>query len=57
MIPRPIYEALPFIYAAAGAYVFLTLDPTVGKASGVLLMTAAFVVFSMRKHYRKGDII
>jgi len=53
MIPRPIYEALPAIYAGAGAYTFLTLEPTVGKVSGILLMLAAVIIYNLRKQYRK----
>ena len=53
MIPRPIYEALPAIYAGAGVFTLLDLDPMVGKISGVLLILASLIIYSLRNQYRK----
>ena len=53
MIPRPIYEALPHIYVAAGTLSALNLDPTGGKLSGALLAIAGVVIFKLRRNYRR----
>lgn len=53
MLPRPVYESLPFVYVGVGAISALGLDPTFGKLSGVTLIAAAWTIFSLRRAYRR----
>jgi hypothetical protein len=53
MIPRPIYELLPYLYLAFGALAAAGLDMTEGKVSGILLCFAGFLIFKMRSDYRR----
>lgn len=53
MIPKPIYELLPYLYLAGGSAAVLGLDPTSGRVSGALLIIAGLVIRSMRKAYRQ----
>lgn len=53
MIPKPIYEMMPVIYAGAGGYCLITLEYWTGKGAGLLLLSAAFLVFSLRSSYRR----
>ena len=53
MIPKHIYELLPFLYVLAGMASVMGLDVSSGKASGVLLMIAGVSVYKMRLDYRR----
>jgi hypothetical protein len=48
MIPEPIYKALPYIYALGGLASLFNFDPTIGKISGVLLISASLIIFKLR---------
>lgn len=52
MLPRAIYEILPFIYAPAGLIAVAGLDTTYGRICGALLLSAAVSIYTMRKLYR-----
>lgn len=52
MIPRPLYEALPYLYTSAGLAAALKLDTPLGRLSGGLLFLAGLAVWAMRRHYR-----
>lgn len=52
MIPKPLYEALPYIYMAIGLLASLGLDVTSGRASGLIMIFAGFQVWQLRKQYR-----
>ena len=47
-----LYNALPYIYTAGGVLTLLTTGETIGRFSGVLLISAAMLVFHMRIEYR-----
>lgn len=53
MIPRPIYEALPYLYFFGGITAALGLDPTSGRFSGILLIIAGLVIYEMRQRHRQ----
>jgi hypothetical protein len=55
MMPRPVYEALPHLYVVGGAIAALGIDPTYGRAAGVLLIFAGWTVFSLRREYRRRN--
>ncbi|CAK0742569.1 hypothetical protein CCP3SC1_1330002 [Gammaproteobacteria bacterium] len=47
------YETLPFLYSAGGVAVIIFSSEPVGRASGILLITAALFIFRLRLEYRK----
>jgi|GEM_PF-6228388 len=47
------YEILPFLYSAGGVAVIILSNESIGKASGILLISAALIVFRLRLEYRK----
>lgn len=55
MIPRPIYEALPYFCMGVGVAAVLGLDPTGGRLAGLVLLGVGYHVFRLRKAYRKGQ--
>lgn len=52
MLPRVIYELLPWLYSGIGMLAMLGTDPTYGRLSGLLLVTAAAAIFHLRRSYR-----
>lgn len=52
MLPRTIYEILPFIYFPTGLAAIANLDTALGRISGSLLLSAGVAIFTMRKPYR-----
>lgn len=47
-----IYEALPYVYSLSGISALLLSGEAIGGTSGVLLVSAAMLVFHMRLEYR-----
>lgn len=47
-----LYDALPYIYTVGGILAILLSGEMVGRASGLLLISAAMLVFHMRLRYR-----
>ena len=52
MLPRFIYELLPYIYGPTGIVAATQLDSDLGRFSGGLLFSAALVIWSLRRYYR-----
>ena len=55
MLPKYIYEALPAIYLILGLMCALTIQSSVALVSSVFLITAAVLVYIMRKTYRNQN--
>jgi multisubunit Na+/H+ antiporter MnhC subunit len=53
MAKKTFYEVLPFFYSACGVATLILSDETTGKISGLLLISAAMIVFRLRLEYRK----
>ena len=53
MLPRKLYELLPFLYMLTGVVCALIIDSTVVLISAMLLILAGVFVFLMRRSYRK----
>ena len=53
MIPRQIYELLPYLYFSIGLAALFNLDPTFGQISGFMLALNGFVIWKLRRDYRK----
>lgn len=47
-----VYDALPYIYTGSGTLTLLLTGETIGTISGLLLISAAMLVFHMRIEYR-----
>lgn len=54
MIPRPLYELLPYLYFAIGIAAATNLHPLFGRVSGLLLVAAGLIIWRLRRAYRKG---
>lgn len=52
LIPKPLYEALPYAYPVVGVIAMLVSGNAVGVVSGVLLISAGGVIWRMRRNYR-----
>lgn len=52
MLPRPIYEALPFVYVVAGIITLVSNNSVTTLFSGILLAIAGITVFVLRRNYR-----
>lgn len=48
-----IYELLPYVYAIGGITALTHSDELIGRASGVLLISAAMLIFHMRLEFRR----
>jgi len=53
ILPNWLYEPLPYVYGIAGVVSAFTLDSTMGRFSGFLLITAGIVVGYQRYEYRR----
>lgn len=53
MLPRPIYEILPYAYIFFGAMSFFKIELMSGRVSGILLAAAGLIIYDMRRTYRK----
>lgn len=47
-----LYDALPYIYTLGGALTLMFTSEAIGRASGVLLVSAAMMVFHLRLQHR-----
>lgn len=54
MIPRPIYELLPYLYFSVGLAAAFNVSPSFGRASGVILALIGITIWRMRRNYRKA---
>lgn len=54
MLPRTIYELLPFIYAPTGLAAIASLDTPLGRISGAMLLSASVAIYTLRRVYRSN---
>jgi hypothetical protein len=52
-IPDWLYEPLPYLYVLMGLIATIVLEAIVGKISGILLISAGFVIWNLRFTYRR----
>ena len=48
-----LYESLPYVYALGGITALTNSAEIIGRASGVLLISAAMLIFHMRLEFRR----
>lgn len=53
MLPKPLYEALPFLYPAVGLLGIAFLRNFAGLVCGGMLISAGYVIWTMRRNYRR----
>lgn len=56
MLPTKLYEALPYVYIAAGVTVLLSYSSWVALVCALLLTLAGAVVWILRSDNRRSDI-
>ena len=56
MLPSKLYEALPYVYVAAGIGIMLSSPQLFATAAGGLLALAGAVVWVLRSENRRSDI-
>lgn len=54
MLPRKLYELLPYLYMLTGVVCAALVDSTVVLISSMLLIVAGVFVLMMRRSYRKS---
>ena len=54
MLPRKLYELLPFFYIFTGIVCAVLIDSTIVLISSILLIVAGVFVFLMRRSFRKS---
>ena len=55
MLPRLLYELLPFIYITAGILCAVLIDSTIVLISSMLLVITGVFVLGMRRSFRKAQ--
>lgn len=56
IIPTPIYELLPLIYAVAGVLAVVGIEELPGKICGALLLIASITIYQARWRYRHRKV-
>lgn len=51
--PAWLYESLPYLYFGAGLLTMVVLRNAVSVFSGIMLMSAGFMVWNMRRNFRR----
>ena len=57
MLPKPLYETLPYLYFAVGSGIWLTGDSLLEVGAGALLFFAGAQQWILRSNYRRPDRI
>ena len=55
MVPKPIYELLPYVYMGLGVIGVISLQTSWGKLCGVILIGAGIVIQQLRARHRAVD--
>lgn len=55
MVPKPLYELLPYVYMGLGVIGVVSLETHWGKLCGVILIGAGIVIQQLRARHRAVD--
>ncbi len=55
MLPRKLYELLPYLYMLTGILCAVLIDSTIVLLSSLLLIVAGVFVLVMRRNFRKSS--
>jgi len=56
MLPRLLYELLPYLYLSIGFFSGLVFDSDVIFVAATLLISSGIAILFMRYHYRKNNV-
>jgi len=56
-LPKPVYEALPYVYVGFGLMALVMIESGVRFLPGALLIVAGLIVFNRRFSYRQEEAI
>ena len=54
IMPKPVYESLPFLYVIGGVAAISTVDSFMSFISGVLLGSSGVLILIIRRNYRQS---
>lgn len=57
MLPRKLYELLPYFYIAVGIVCAVAIDSTIVLISSMLLIVAGVLVLLMRRNFRRPSMM
>lgn len=57
VLPKPIYEALPYVYVGFGLLAMAMIESGVKFVPGALLIVAGLIVLNQRFSYRQEEAI
>ncbi|NQD35643.1 hypothetical protein HPT27_01325 [Permianibacter sp. IMCC34836] len=57
LIPKPVYEALPYVYVGFGLMALAMIESGVRFIPGALLIVAGLIVLNQRFSYRQEEAI
>ena len=52
MLPKPLYEALPYGYVLVGVLTITGIEPIFGKVCGIALIAIGIFIYQTRMRYR-----
>lgn len=52
MLPKPIYESIPYLYVVGGVSAITTVDSFISFISGALMGASGVVIMFIRRNYR-----
>lgn len=55
MLPKPIYELMPYFYLSGGITEIYYLQSTIATVSGVLFFVAGAMIWILRSNHRRCD--
>lgn len=57
MIPKPVYEFLPYLYVCGGIAAMLLLDSVMSFVSGLLMSLTGVVILWLRRNHRQAQLV
>lgn len=56
-LPKPLYEALPYVYVGFGLMALVMVESGVKFIPGAMLILAGLIVFHLRFSYRQEEAV
>jgi hypothetical protein len=57
MIPKPVYEFLPYFYVSVGIVAMLFLDSIMSFVSGLLMSVTGVLILWLRRNHRQSQLL
>lgn len=55
VLPKPVYESIPYAYLVAGVLTFLLIESAGRYLPAIFFIAAALLVFQLRHTYRQNQ--